>query len=215
MAISFYLAPSSFTRDQYDETMSRLETAGAGSPEGRTYHVALDTNGNIQVFDIWESQEASEAFGATLGPILSDLGVDAGEPIVGTCAQRGRQLNQGPSSGLGSTESPIAPGPRSGTPGRRPKARGQSVRDSSGGRSCHTSAWTTSWVSSFAPSMMLFDLGGKMFGSLRSSVVSSMTEFGSMARGGIGARLRWNGFQFIERQCNSEPVTRDTSARLI
>jgi hypothetical protein len=82
MAISFYFAPSSFTRAQYDETMSRLEAAGAGSPAGRTYHVALDTNGNIQVFDIWESQEAFEAFGATLTPILSDLGVDAGQPMV-------------------------------------------------------------------------------------------------------------------------------------
>jgi hypothetical protein len=80
-AISFYFAPSSFTSAQYDKTMRRLEAAAAGSPEGCTYHVALDTNGNIQVFDIWESQEAFEAFGATLMPILSDLS-DAGEPMV-------------------------------------------------------------------------------------------------------------------------------------
>jgi len=82
MAISFYFAPSSFTKAQYDETMSRLEAAGAGTPEGRTYHVALDTNREIQVFDICESQEAFESFGATLMPILSDLGVDVGEPMV-------------------------------------------------------------------------------------------------------------------------------------
>jgi hypothetical protein len=34
------------------------------------------------VFDIWESQEKFEAFGATLVPILSGLGVDSGEPMV-------------------------------------------------------------------------------------------------------------------------------------
>jgi hypothetical protein len=34
------------------------------------------------VFDIWESQEAFEAFGATLLPILSGLGVDPGQPMV-------------------------------------------------------------------------------------------------------------------------------------
>ena len=49
---------------------------------GRSYHVALETNGEIQVFDIWESQEAFEAFGSTLVPILAGLGVDPGQPMV-------------------------------------------------------------------------------------------------------------------------------------
>ena len=31
---------------------------------------------------MWESQEAFEAFGATLLPILAELGVDPGEPMV-------------------------------------------------------------------------------------------------------------------------------------
>ena len=34
------------------------------------------------MFDIWESQEAVEAFGATLGPIMAGLGTDPGEPMV-------------------------------------------------------------------------------------------------------------------------------------
>ena len=29
----------------------------AGAPRGRTFHVALESNGLIQVFDIWNSQE--------------------------------------------------------------------------------------------------------------------------------------------------------------
>ena len=62
--------------------MSKLEAAGAGAPEGRSYHVALETNGEIQVFDVWESQEAFEAFGATLVPIMTGLGADPGEPMV-------------------------------------------------------------------------------------------------------------------------------------
>ena len=82
MALGFYFTPSSFTQDKYDEAVSRLESAGAGAPEGRSYHVALETNGEIQVFDIWESQEAFEAFGATLVPSLAGLGVDPGQPMV-------------------------------------------------------------------------------------------------------------------------------------
>ena len=85
IALGFYFTPSGFTRDKYDEAVGKLEAAGAGAPEGRSYHVALETNGEIQVFDIWESQEAFEAFeafGATLVPIMTGLGADPGEPMV-------------------------------------------------------------------------------------------------------------------------------------
>ena len=60
----------------------RLEAAGAGAPDGRSYHVALEVDGKINVFDVWESQEAFDAFGATLMPILTELGVDPGAPAV-------------------------------------------------------------------------------------------------------------------------------------
>jgi hypothetical protein len=82
MALGLYFTPSGFTKEKYDDALRRLDEAGAGAPEGRTYHVALETNGEIQVFDIWESQEAFEAFGQSLIPILSELGVDPGEPMV-------------------------------------------------------------------------------------------------------------------------------------
>jgi hypothetical protein len=82
MALGFYFTPQGFTQDKYEEALRQLEAAGAGAPEGRSHHVALETNGEIQVFDIWESQEAFEAFGATLLPIMSGLGADPGEPMV-------------------------------------------------------------------------------------------------------------------------------------
>jgi hypothetical protein len=82
MAIGLYFTPSEFTPEKYDETIRQLDAAGAGAPAGRTNHVALESDGQIQVFDIWDSQEAFEAFGPTLIPILSGLGVDAGDPMV-------------------------------------------------------------------------------------------------------------------------------------
>jgi hypothetical protein len=82
MAIGIYFANSKFPTDKYEEALSKLEGAGAGAPEGRSYHVALETDGEINVFDIWESQAAFDAFGATLMPILTDLGVDPGTPMV-------------------------------------------------------------------------------------------------------------------------------------
>jgi hypothetical protein len=82
MALGFFLTPSSFTPALYDDAARRLEAAGAGAPAGRLYHCAMEVDGLIQVFDVWESQESFEAFGATLVPIMTELGADPGNPMV-------------------------------------------------------------------------------------------------------------------------------------
>jgi hypothetical protein len=84
MAIGIYFGQGDFPADKYDEAIGRLEAAGAGAPEGRSYHAALEVDGKINVFDVWESQEAFDAFGATLLPILTELGVDPGAPVAMT-----------------------------------------------------------------------------------------------------------------------------------
>lgn len=82
MALGIYVTAKGFTQDRYDATLAQLEEAGVGAPDGRLSHVALETGGEIQVFDIWESQEAFDAFGATLIPILTAAGVEINEPMV-------------------------------------------------------------------------------------------------------------------------------------
>jgi hypothetical protein len=82
MADGYYFTPGSFSTATYDEALTKLEAAGAGAPAGRLYHVALETDGQIQVFDIWESKESFDAFGETLVPIMTGLGADPGEPMV-------------------------------------------------------------------------------------------------------------------------------------
>lgn len=82
MAFGFYITGKGFTQERYDVTTSQLEDAGAGAPEGRISHIALETDGEIQVFDVWESREAFEAFGATLVPILNAAGIELNEPMV-------------------------------------------------------------------------------------------------------------------------------------
>ena len=80
MALGMYFTPSSFTPARYDDALKRLEEAGAGSPPGRLYHVAMKADGQIQVFDVWESEASFQAFGKTLLPIMKDLGADPGQP---------------------------------------------------------------------------------------------------------------------------------------
>ena len=82
MALGFYITGKGFTQEKYDTTLGQLEEAGAGAPDGRISHVALETDGEIQVFDIWESQEEFDAFGKTLLPILAGAGVELNEPMV-------------------------------------------------------------------------------------------------------------------------------------
>jgi hypothetical protein len=82
MAYGIYVAPTSYAPEVYDDSLARLEAAGAGTPPGRLYHFALETGGQIQVFDVWDSEEAFQAFGETLMPILAELGVDPGQPQV-------------------------------------------------------------------------------------------------------------------------------------
>ena len=82
MAIGLYFNPPSMTATQYDEVTRRLEAAGEGKPVGRLYHSCFGSADKLQVFDIWESQEDFDRFGATLLPILEQMGVDPGQPMV-------------------------------------------------------------------------------------------------------------------------------------
>jgi len=82
MALGIYFAHGGFTAEKYDSAIKQLEAAGGGSPKGRTLHVALESEGSINVFDIWESQEDFDAFGPVLMPILSGLGVELKEPMA-------------------------------------------------------------------------------------------------------------------------------------
>jgi hypothetical protein len=82
MSLGIYFVHMGFTPDKYDEAIKKLDAAGAGSPKGRLYHFALESDGAIQVFDVWESQDDFDAFGPTLIPILAGLGVELAEPSI-------------------------------------------------------------------------------------------------------------------------------------
>jgi hypothetical protein len=82
MTIGIYIRPASMSADQYDDIIRRLEAAGSGTPAGRLYHVCFGGRDSLQVFDVWESQQAFDDFGATLMPILQELGVDPGQPMI-------------------------------------------------------------------------------------------------------------------------------------
>jgi hypothetical protein len=82
MAIAIYLNPPSMSAAQYDEVMSRLDAAGAGIPTGRLYHVCFGSGDKLQLFEIWESQEDFGKSIETTMPILKQIGLDLGRPMI-------------------------------------------------------------------------------------------------------------------------------------
>ena len=83
MAISAHFRHRGFTPANYDEAIRRLDAAGEGHPAGRLHHVAVDVDGEIEVFDIWESPEALQKWGPEgFVPILIELGVELHPPTI-------------------------------------------------------------------------------------------------------------------------------------
>jgi hypothetical protein len=75
MAVVLRATTEGFTAEKYDELVTRLESAGAGSPAGRQYHVCFGDANNLRVSDIWDSAASFDRFAETLGPIMAELGL--------------------------------------------------------------------------------------------------------------------------------------------
>ena len=82
MAIGAYFSGQQLTTERYSEVLKQLEAAGVGSPKGRLYHASFGDPSDLQVFDVWNSQEEFDAFGAVLIPILEKAGVTPGQPQI-------------------------------------------------------------------------------------------------------------------------------------
>ena len=81
MSVLVRFAPAAATStEQYDETIRRLEGSGEFPPDGLEYHVCFLADGNVRVSEIWDSLEQFQAFGERLMPILTEIGIDPGEP---------------------------------------------------------------------------------------------------------------------------------------
>jgi hypothetical protein len=77
--IGIYIVTKNMTVEQHAQGRERLREAGA--PEGAMkVHSCFGEGGQLQVFDVWESQEAFDTFLTYLGPILEELGIELAQP---------------------------------------------------------------------------------------------------------------------------------------
>ncbi len=77
--IAIYITTENMTAALHAEGRKRLKEAGA-SEDAMKLHSVFGEEGKLQVFDIWESQEAFDAFLGYLVPILEELGISLSSP---------------------------------------------------------------------------------------------------------------------------------------
>jgi hypothetical protein len=83
MSIVVRFSPKSLTIEKHNEVTRRLEETGAWPPDGLDYHVVFGSDGDLHVSEIWDSPEQFQAFGATLMPVLAEVGIEfSGDPEV-------------------------------------------------------------------------------------------------------------------------------------
>jgi hypothetical protein len=82
VSVLIRFSPASLTAKQYDEVVRRLTEDGVFPAEGLDYEICFGSEGSLKVSQVWDTQEQLDAFGARLGPILADLGIDPGQPEV-------------------------------------------------------------------------------------------------------------------------------------
>jgi hypothetical protein len=73
------------TGTQYDELIADFEAAEAADPSlaaERVIHVAMPDGDGWLAFDVWDSAEAFERLGQTLGPIFLKHGISPVQPTI-------------------------------------------------------------------------------------------------------------------------------------
>jgi hypothetical protein len=77
--IAIYIVTKNMTTAQHTEGRRRLHEAGADE-RAMKLHSCFGEDGKLQVFDVWESQEAFDEFLTYLGPVMEQLGIELAQP---------------------------------------------------------------------------------------------------------------------------------------
>ena len=60
MPVAVHISPHRMSKQDYESAIAELEASGVHEPEGRLFHAAYG-DGDVQMFEVWESPEQFEA----------------------------------------------------------------------------------------------------------------------------------------------------------
>jgi hypothetical protein len=78
--IGVYFPASDMTDEQYKALADKMHADG--TPAGMKMHACFREGTKLAIFDVWESQEAFDAFGAKLMPAVQQAGLELSPPQV-------------------------------------------------------------------------------------------------------------------------------------
>jgi quinol monooxygenase YgiN len=76
MPVAVHICPDHMSRDDYKRAIEDLEKAGVHEPEGRLYHAAYGADDDVQMFEVWRSQNDFDAHSDKLFATLQGAGVN-------------------------------------------------------------------------------------------------------------------------------------------
>ena len=82
MSILVRFSPPSMTAEQYDTILERLYRDGIHPDPGLELELCFGSGDQMKVSLLFDSKEHFDAFGAKIGPVLSEMGMDPGESEV-------------------------------------------------------------------------------------------------------------------------------------
>jgi hypothetical protein len=77
--IGVYFPASAMTAEQHKSVEDRV--TADGPPDGLKLHSCFREGDSLAMFDVWDSKEAFEAFGAKLMPVVEELGIPMSTPM--------------------------------------------------------------------------------------------------------------------------------------
>ena len=82
MSILVRFSPPSMTAEQYDAIVEKLYEEGVHPDPGLELELCFGSGDKMKVSLLFDSKQHFELFGAKIGPVLSEMGMDPGEPEV-------------------------------------------------------------------------------------------------------------------------------------
>lgn len=80
MAVAFIMDFEGGTLEQYDQVMEKMDL-GDSVPDDAHFHWVTKTDDGVRVVDVWESDEAFQAFAEEkIGPYTAEVGLS--EPAI-------------------------------------------------------------------------------------------------------------------------------------
>ncbi len=76
MPVAVHICPDHMSKDDYKRVIGDLEKEGIHEPEGRLHHAAYGDDDDVQMFEVWRSQEDFDAHSDKLFATLQGAGVN-------------------------------------------------------------------------------------------------------------------------------------------